>query len=282
MTVLRAIDAKPLMAAAGTLPPIDAGKQPFLEWISIAVLMVDPTYQRDITETGRRNILRIAREFEWSRFATVVVTPHLRGKYVIIDGQHRTTAAALRGIDKVPCQIVTADAAKQALAFAAINANVTKMSTIQLHAARVAAGDPEALRLKKVCAAGGVELLRYPLAAKQQKPGQTMAVVQLRQALDRFGEKALRVSLQCITKTRDGNPGMVRGLLVLALCAVIEAEPDWLNHPGIVPAFEQFDFQKAFKDAGHNAGGFSQMAIRTALVNLIGEFLDKALPARAA
>jgi hypothetical protein len=280
--VLRPIDYEPFIKPCGTLPALDAGKQPYLQWLRISQLVVDGTYQRDILETGRRNVIRIAREFDWARFATVVVAPSGKDKYVIIDGQHRTTAAALRGLEKVPCQIVVADLPKQALAFAAINANVTKMSTMQLHAARVAANDPDALRLKKVCAAGGVTLLRYPVQATKQKVGETMTVVQLRQALDRYGEKALRTALLCITKTRGGNPGMIRGLLVLALCSVLESEPKWLNNSNIIGTFERFDFPKAFKDAGHNAGGFSQAAVKSALIESISSFLTKQIGAKAA
>jgi hypothetical protein len=282
MTALRKIDAAVFKKAIGPLPPLDCGPAPQLRWIEIEQLVVDPSYQRDIGSSGKKAIIKIAREFEWARFSPVVVAPHGKDRFVIVDGQHRTTAAALREHKKVPCQIIAADTAKQALAFASINANITKMSSMQIHAARVAAGDPDAVRLKKVCDAGGVELLRYPIAADQQQPGQTMAVVQLRQALDRYGEKALRVALQCITRTRDGNRGMVRGLLVLALCSVLDAERGWLNHPQVVQAFQKFDFAAAFKNAGHSAGGFSQQAVRTALVKLISDFLSKSLGARAA
>jgi hypothetical protein len=277
MTALRKIDASIFKKAVGTLPPLDCGQVPQLCWIDIDQLVVDPAYQRDIGGAGKKNIAKIAREFEWARFSPVIVAPHGKDRFAIVDGQHRTTAAALREHKKVPCQVISADTAKQAIAFASINANVTKMSTMQLHAARVAAGDPDAVRLKKVCEAGGVTLLRYPIEASKQKPGQTMAVVQLRQALDRYGEKALRIALQCITRTRHGNPGMVRGLLVLSLCSVFDSERGWLNHPQIVTAFQAFDFAAAFKSAGHSAGGFSQQAFRTALVKLITEFLTKAV-----
>ena len=282
MTALRKIDAAIFRKAIGTLPPADCGQAPQLRWIDIEQLVVDPAYQRDIGGAGKKNIGKIAREFEWARFSPVIVAPHGKDRFVIVDGQHLTTAAALREHKKVPSQIIAADTAKQALAFAAINANITKMSTMQLHAARVAAGDPAAVRLKKVCEAGGVRLLRSAYTVKDMKVGDAMAVVQLRQALDRYGEKALRISLQCITRTRDGNPGMVRGLLVLALCAALESRADWLGHPEIVKAFQDFDFRKAFTQAGQSAGGFSRSAFATSLGMLITEFLNKKIGARAA
>jgi hypothetical protein len=277
---LRPIDPNPFVKAAGTLPPLDVGKQPFLQWIDVKQLVVDGSYQRDIGAAGKKNIIRIAREFDWARFATVVVASADKGKFVIVDGQHRVTAAALRGLPKVPCQIIVGDTPKQALAFAAINANVTKMSTMQLHAARVAANDPEAVRLKKVCEAGGVTLLRYPLDASKQKVGDSMAVVQLRQALDRYGEKALRLALLCIT--RHGNVGMVRGLLVQALCGAIESEQTWLNHPRLVAAFENFDFKETFAAAGRSVGGYSRSAVLAALAGLISKHLAFALDGKTA
>lgn len=277
MMALRKIDAAIFKKKIGALPPFDCGQPPLLRWIDIEQLLVDPAYQRDIVPAARKNIVKIAREFEWGRFSPVIVAAYGKDRFVIVDGQCRTTAASLREHKKVPCQVIAADAAQQARAFVSINANITKMSSMQIHVARVTAGDPDAVRLKKVCEAGGVELLRYPIASDQQKPGQTMAVVQLRQALDRYGEKALRIALQCITRTRNGNAGMVRGLLVLALCGVLDAQRGWLNHSQIVTAFQAFDFAVAFKNAGHSAGGFSQQAVRTALTKLISEFLTKAI-----
>jgi hypothetical protein len=70
------------------------GAVPMLQWLKIEDLVVDPAYQRPIVGHGRRNVDRIAREFSWSCFAPVVVSPVEGGKFAIIDGQHRTTSAA--------------------------------------------------------------------------------------------------------------------------------------------------------------------------------------------
>ena len=74
---------------------------PILQWIKISDLVVDPAYQRPIFGEGRRNVDRIARNFRWSYFAPVVISPIEGGSFAIIDGQHRTTAAALLGIESV-------------------------------------------------------------------------------------------------------------------------------------------------------------------------------------
>src|SRR5258708_5463867 len=89
------------------------GPAPFLEWIETDKLVVDVTYQREIGRRGATNVNQIAENFDWSKFAPVIVAPE-GGQFATVDGQHRTTAAILRGQEKVPCQVVQADRAKQA------------------------------------------------------------------------------------------------------------------------------------------------------------------------
>lgn len=165
MIALRRIDPGPFQEIVGPLPMPAESAAPLLKWIAVDELVVDPRYQRDLVvgRTGGKNVVRIAREFEWTKFATVIVAPLKPKGYAIVDGQHRVTAAALRGIKKVPCQVVIADVAAQAGAFAAINANVTEMSPMQVHAAKVAAGDKRAGALMDVCRQAAVTVLRYPL-----------------------------------------------------------------------------------------------------------------------
>jgi ParB-like chromosome segregation protein Spo0J len=54
------------------------------------------------------------------------------GRFAIIDGQHRTTSAAILGIETVPCQIVIAEQTEQAAAFKAINGTITPISQMAL------------------------------------------------------------------------------------------------------------------------------------------------------
>src|SRR5260221_13175048 len=84
------------------------GAAPMLQWLKITDLVVDPAYQRPIVGKGRLNVDRIARAFSWSCFTAVVVSPVERGKFAIIDCQHRTTSAAILGFESVPCQLVIA------------------------------------------------------------------------------------------------------------------------------------------------------------------------------
>ncbi|WP_284247439.1 DUF6551 family protein, partial [Methylobacterium haplocladii] len=198
-----------------------------LQWLQIATLVVDPSYQRPICGRGRSNVDRIASEFNWRFFAPVVVSPVEGGKFAIIDGQHRTTAAALVGFDTVPCQVVIAGREEQAAAFKAINGDTTPMSRMALHAAGVIANEPRAVEIAKVCACAEVELLRYPVPVDKQKAGQTMAVGAIARCHQHYGADTLITALQCVTQTANNEPGMLSARMIKALCEVLKNRPEW-------------------------------------------------------
>jgi hypothetical protein len=138
-----------------------------------------------------------------------VGSPVEGGKFAIIDGQHRTTSAAIVGYESVPCQIVIAAKEEQAAAFKAINGTTTPISIMALHAAALVACEPWAVQIAHVCACAEVELLRYPVPSDKQSPGQTMAVGAIAQCLKRYGEATLITALQCVT---DNDEVEITGL----------------------------------------------------------------------
>jgi hypothetical protein len=221
---------------------ISAGAAPMLQWLKIADLIVDPAYQRPIVGNGRRNVDRIARAFSWSCFAPVVVAPVEGGKFAIIDGQHRTTAAALVGFDSVPCQIVIAALEEQAAAFKAINGITTPISRMALHAAALVAREPWAIRLADICMRAEVELLRYPVPIDKQSAGQTMAVGAIAQCLKRYGEETLITALQCVTQTDNNQPGVLSARLIKALCDVLDSDQERRDRGlDLLEAFDAID-----------------------------------------
>lgn len=221
---MRNIDTTGFKAPAASEP----GSAPMLQWIAIADLVIDERYQRPIAGEGVRNVGKIAASFRWSRFAPVVVAPVEGGRFAIIDGQHRTTAAALCGIQSVPCQVVIATAGEQADAFKAINGATTRMQPMAIHHAAVVAGDAEALAIEDVCARAAVEILRYPVPLCSQKPGQTMAVATIAQCLQTHGRDTLVTALQCVTDTDNGKRGGLLGAHVIkALCVLLAANAAW-------------------------------------------------------
>lgn len=198
---MRPIDLEGLTAPAWR----DPGPKPALAMIDIALLVIDPEYQRPIGKDGRKAIEKIAAEFEWTKFSTVVVAPVSDGRYAIIDGQHRTTAAALCGIKDVPCQIVPLDRAGQAAAFSAINGSVTRITTWHIYKAALAAGTGWATRAHRAVEAAGCALMTYNKSASAKEPGEIYAVNLIRDLVERHGEDLVTLALKAYRLSIYGN-----------------------------------------------------------------------------
>jgi hypothetical protein len=194
------------------------GAAPQLMWINIAQLVVDTSYQREITAQGKRNVRAIARAFTWCYFSPVIVAPLSGGLYAIVDGQHRTTAAALVGHPAVPCQVILAAPHEQAKAFTAVNGSVTRVHTLAMHKAAVAAGDAAAREIERVVAAGGAQVLAYPVPELKQRPGQTMAIGALRDMIREFGSEAVTLGLRSITQTSNAVVGGLTATILRGVC----------------------------------------------------------------
>ncbi len=222
----------------GTLTPLDAagftapananlGLAPELHWIRLADCVVDRSYQREITSEGERNIRQIIAAFDWKHFTPLVVAPTLCGRYAIIDGRHRATAASALGCDMVPAMIIQADVATQAAAFKAINATTTRMSPLSTHRAALVAGEASARALTDVCARAGVTIAPYPKHAGKIAPGETLAVAMLYRCLRTFGAETLITALMCITETEHNVPGAIHARAIRSLCLVLDRHPHW-------------------------------------------------------
>jgi hypothetical protein len=260
-----------------------------LQWISISDLVIDPSYQRPIVGKGRRNVDQIARAFSWSCFAPVVVSPIEGGKFAIIDGQHRTTAAALAGFDTVPCQIVIAVQQEQAAAFKAINGITTAISPMALQAAALVAKEPWAVEMADVCSRAEVELLRYPVPMDKQSPGQTMAVGALSQCLKSYGADTLITALQCVTQTSNNQPGMLSARIIKALCMVLHENQSWRDSGLLLlEAFDRIDLGEiqatsALDAASRRVGRVVAIAdrVRAALRGLLPSRVSNVYPIAA-
>lgn len=231
-------------------PARTQGAPPRLEWLPIAKLVVDAAYQREIGPQGRNNVRRIAERFNWSMFSPVIVAAAGGDRFAIVDGQHRVTAAALCGLERVPCQIIEAVRAEQAAAFFAINDAVTKLSRMQLHHAALAAGDPAAEEAAAVCAHADCVILRYPKPWNEIAVGETMAVVAIGKAIRRFGADTVTTALRAIRDSGDGNAGMLRSQVIFGAAEVLHDHPEWRDAGGaLLEAFDTIDLEQMFDEA---------------------------------
>lgn len=276
MTELRAIDVSDY---APLKPPETFGAAPQLQWLQIALLVVDDSYQREITDEGRTKVRRIAAEFDWDRFAPVVVAPIVGGRYAIVDGQHRTTSAQLAGFDSVPCSIILADRRKQAIAFDAINGNVTRVTPAQRFRAMVAAGDVEALRIDAVCSRAGVRV-RVSNAKRRADilPGDTFAFAAIRTSVLKYGDDTVETALRCIVTSADGEGGWLSATPIRAISAALHDHPEWLKSRRLLAAFRVFNVDQAARAAAAESqtrkGVVAADILRGKVVTFLMEFLE--------
>ena len=258
---------------------VAAGAAPVLQWLPITDLVVDPAHHRPIVGKGCRKINRIARSFSWSCFTPVVVTP-CDGKFVIIDGRSRTTAAALVGFDSVPCQIVSADREARAAASKAINGLSQPMSRMALHAVALGASEQWAMQLAEICAGADVELLRYPVPVDRQSAGQTMAIGAVAQCFKRYGEATLITALQCVTQTTNNQPGALSARMIKALCAVLDGNKAYRDSGlALLEAFDTIDLLAIQRTASAAAARHKTNPVQV-LADAIRAELGAQLPGR--
>lgn len=262
-------------------PPTDLGAVPMLQWLPIADLVVDESYQREMKGAGRRNVIAIARAFQWIKFSPVVVSPVAGGKFAVIDGQHRTTAALLLGITTVPCQVVVADRARQAEAFAAINGQSTRVGKLHVFGAQLAAGDPEARAVADACAVAGVTILRSPKGAGFLGKGETVAVAALEAIHRLYGRDTLVTALQCVTETSNNVPGILTACVIKSIGMVLGDHPDWRDAGGVLlDAFDTIDLETGQIEARSKAARMRGVVASDLLQAAIIEHLEQQLGAK--
>lgn len=270
MSCLRPL-VKPVLNLA---QPKSAGSPPRLDFLPLSKLRIDDNYQRSIERRGLSTIARIHNEFDWNRFAPLIVAPVPgKGLFVIIDGQHRATAALLRGFEMVPCSIVDAKVREQAAIFAAVNGNVTPVSILQLFKAGRAADTPWAVEIDTVCAAAGLVPLVYPKPKSVIKPFETMAIGTLRHELQRFGTAEVTDALRhAVTQPGADEPGYWNSLGVKMAIAT------WREMKGKRKAAEPIedDLSKAHRIRDLKKRGYTRSAIQAATGFKLAE-IEKAL-----
>jgi ParB-like nuclease domain len=260
--------------------PVNFGKKPKLEWLSISTLVVDPQYQREITLVGRKNVRHIAENFNWSMFAPVIVAGIGGGRYAIVDGQHRTTAAALCGIDRVPCDVIEALRGDQARSFRAINANTTRPHTVQLFHAAVAAGETSALQIIDVCKKAGI---RIPRSLAPCKNYETYCVGAIGKAIERHGEDATALSLRLIVHSGDGMAAELNRTIIVAVTEVIGRNPDWHDREAALKeVFEDFTLEDMWRDATATAARTKGSSSTDVLIGVLSKRLITKLGGKAA
>lgn len=271
--MLRALSARRFEPPTSAYNP---GAVPSFHWLETSVLVVDDTYQREIGKRGAANVRLIAENFEWSKFAPVIVAAVEGGRFAIVDGQHRTTAAMLRGIKEVPCQIIVADRKEQAAAFAAVNGSVTKTTAQQVFHARLTSSDKYTVEIQKVCEAAGICIVRTNLLQSKLKVGETMAIGAITRCVGKFGRDTVISALQCITQTSDGNAGFARASIIEGLCIALKELPLWRESgERLLRVMDSFSFPDAWSEVTEGRDQIFPSTVRQRFAEMVTSHLAK-------
>ncbi|HVL73873.1 MAG TPA: hypothetical protein VM434_18530 [Beijerinckiaceae bacterium] len=196
---LRAVAA--IQLPAGVKPRPGVGSAPELRYVRPSELHVEAAYQRDLSPKSIKLIRRIVAGFDWAKLKPPIAAETADGLFVI-DGQHTAIAAATHPeIEKIPVLVVEAEQIeRRADAFVAHNRDRVAMSALQVFHAEVAAGNQDAVAVMDAIRRGGGSVPRLPPAKGYARPGQIVAVNELRRMLQSFGpegiERVVRIAVK--------------------------------------------------------------------------------------
>ncbi len=223
MTGLRPID---LDGRARTLAR--KAVRPDLTWLAIDALRIDDSYQRPLGKSGWKNVETIAKDFDWARFTPILAAPIGDGKYAIIDGQHRTHAAALRGFDEVPAMVVPMSHAEQARAFSWVNGQVTAITIYHVFKAALVAREPWALEARDAVENAGCRLMTYPTGAEAKRPRDIYMIGLMREHVDAGRGLLVTRLLKAISASANGDdPFAYSNGILKPLLAVLAQSGSW-------------------------------------------------------
>jgi hypothetical protein len=244
-------------------PPL--GSPPTLEWRPISELLIDTTYQRAIDAGPSQALIRkVATFWDWGLCQPLTVSRRPDGTLTIVDGQHRASAAKLRGdIPHLPCVITSySSAGDEAAAFVALNQMRRPLSALDLFKAAVAAEDTEALLITDCLTSAGLSIAPHP-NIKSWKPGMVQNIGGIQRVYRRSGEAPLRLALAALGKAWPGQVLQYAGSVFPGLAAVAVDEVRLRGDPKevveglarIAGARSQADWRRAAKVAGAEVSG---------------------------
>lgn len=194
---LRRINPMPELIDDGGLQDVELGQTPELRWVNPRDLLVDESYQRNLTKRSKNVVKKVVREFAWRKMKPPIVV-EVEGGLHCVDGQHTAIAAATRGIPEMPVFVVGGDSVQErAESFVAHNRDRVAMTPMDIFRANCAAGDPDALDVANVCRRAGVDL-KIINPTSRINIGDTAAVGTISRLVKRQGVQKARTVLEAL------------------------------------------------------------------------------------
>lgn len=193
---------------------------PEMRLIDPRSLLIETTYQRDLSTKSINLIRRIANGWSWDKFKPPICS-EADGRLVIVDGQHTAIAAASHpAIKEIPVMVTRASRIeRRAAAFVSHNRDRLVMTPAQIFYGDLAAGDKDAKGVMECVVKAGASVPRLPVARGEWKPGQISSVGEIRDSFRVGGaamlERMLRIA--AASKVAPLSKTLLRALrLILA------------------------------------------------------------------
>lgn len=231
--------------------PQPSGDAPEMIMVPIRSLLINDAYQRAITgQHGWKHIEAIAANFDWALFVPVVVAPVGDG-FALIDGQHRAHAAYLAGYDDIPAISVEMSPTEQARAFAAINTQVTRMSSLNVYKAALAAREPWALDADCAVSNAGCRLMTFNKSTTDKRPGEVYAVTLIQKHIKAEEAEVVTACLAAIRKSDDvGVCEYYHNAVLKGFFEAVSSNVQFLRKLDLVEFCRQNDLLEIHEDAG--------------------------------
>ena len=204
------------------------GTRPSIEWVYVSDLSFDSSYQRSVdNEASRRLINGIAANFDWRLCTPLVVARRSVGQFVVIDGQHRTMAARLRGdIDQLPCCLFNyADPQEEARMFIAANRSRKPMNRLDDFHAALAAADEDAIEIQTLVLDAGLRITRNT-ASNSWRPREIAFTASIASSLRKHGPAVVSAALTNLSEAFPDERLIHGGSIFLGLVRIFAKPPE--------------------------------------------------------
>lgn len=222
-------------------PPV--GNRPSIEWIRVSDLMVDETYQRRTdNHASRRLIASIAAKFDWRLFGVLTVSRRPDDTMAVIDGQHRWSAAAMRGdIVDVPCCLTRfGTPEEEAKLFIVANRARKPMNRLDDFHAALRAGDDDALEIQRLVTEAGLTIARNT-SSTAWAPGEIAFTAAIASALRKHGPGVVSAALTDIAEAFPGQQLKHGGSIFNGLVRILAHPPEGFDPDQFFKGLLAFD-----------------------------------------
>ncbi|MBA3824569.1 MAG: hypothetical protein H0X24_11840 [Ktedonobacterales bacterium] len=162
-------------------------------YVDLASLIIDPRYQRAVS---RAKVKEIAANFNERAAGLLTISERPDGTQVILDGQHRRDS--MLKIDKTQWLAevyLNLTLQEEAEVFIAKNSVRKNPEAIDVFRARLTAGDPKALRIRRIVEEFGLHIIVHNAGSHKRFPKGIYAVRALEDIINTRGEETLQTVL---------------------------------------------------------------------------------------